>query len=64
MDKAYKNNDFLSYTAWKLGATWDFGSGFNAGAYFKSTDAKKVWYTVQGRDWSKNRLVAFVNYSF
>jgi uncharacterized protein (TIGR02001 family) len=59
-----KNSDFLSYNAWKLGATWNFGSGLSAGAYYKSTDAEKVGYTVQGRDWSKNRLVGFVNYSF
>ena len=45
-------------------ATWDFGGGFNAGAYFKGTDAHHDLYTVKGKDWSKNRLVGFVSYSF
>ena len=60
----YKNNDFLSYTAWKLGATYNFGSGFSAGAFYKSTDAKSVGYTINGKDWSKDRIVGFVAYSF
>jgi uncharacterized protein (TIGR02001 family) len=60
----YKNNSQLSYTVWKLGATYDFGNGFNVGAYYKGTDAEESLYTVKGRDWSKDRLVAFVTYSF
>jgi len=60
----YKHNTFLSYTVWKLGATWDFGSGFTAGAYYKGTDADPVYFTYKGKDWSKDRLVAFVSYSF
>ena len=60
----YKNNDFFSYSVWKLGATYDFGGGFNAGAYVKGTDAESSAYTVKGKDWSKERLVAFVSYSF
>lgn len=60
----YKNNDQLSYNVWKVGAVYDFGGGFNAGAYFKGTDAEGELYTVKGKDWSKNRLVAFVTYSF
>ena len=62
--QSYKHNNFLSYTVWKLGATWDFGGGFNAGAYYKGTDAESVAYTFKGKDWSKDRLVAFVSYSF
>jgi uncharacterized protein (TIGR02001 family) len=62
--QSYKHNNDLSYTVYKLGATYDFGSGFNAGAYWKGTDAKHDLYTVKGKDWSKNRLVAFVTYSF
>jgi|SRR5688572_14915983 len=58
------NNDDLSYTVWKLGATYDFGKGFNAGAYVKGTDAESALYTFKGKDWSKERLVAFVSYSF
>jgi uncharacterized protein (TIGR02001 family) len=60
----FKNNGALSYTVWKLGATYDFGRGINAGAYFKGTDAESALYTVKGKDWSKERLVAFVSYSF
>jgi uncharacterized protein (TIGR02001 family) len=60
----YNHNNALSYSVWKAGATWDFGSGFNAGAYFKGTNAEHELYTVQGRDWSKTRLVGFVSYSF
>ena len=62
--QSYKHNNFLSYTVWKLGATWDFGGGFNAGAYYKGTDAEASAYTFKGKDWSKDRLVAFVSYSF
>lgn len=58
------HNGDLSYTVWKLGATYDFGSGWNAGAYYKGTDAESAAYTVKGKDWSKDRLVAFVTYSF
>ena len=60
----FKHSSQLSYTVWKLGATYDFGSGFNAGAYYKGTDAEESLYTVKGKDWSKDRLVAFVSYSF
>ncbi|HET9650804.1 MAG TPA: TorF family putative porin [Usitatibacter sp.] len=58
------HNGDLSYTVWKAGATYDFGSGFNAGAYVKGTDAHHDLYTIKGKDWSKSRLVAFVTYSF
>ena len=60
----YKNNDSLSYTVWKAGAVYDFGNGWNAGGYVKGTDAEEALYTVKGKDWSKDRLVAFVSYSF
>jgi uncharacterized protein (TIGR02001 family) len=62
--QSYKNNSFLNYKVWKAGATYDFGRGFTAGAYYKGTDAESVPYTVKGKDWSKNRLVAFAAYSF
>ncbi len=62
--QTYKNAGFLSYTVTKLGATWDFGKGLTAGAYYKGTDAQRTPYTIQGRDWSKDRLVAFVAYGF
>ena len=62
--QTYAHNGALSYTVYKLGATWDFGSGWNAGAYFKGTNADEALYTVKGKDWSKNRLVGFVTYSF
>jgi uncharacterized protein (TIGR02001 family) len=62
--QTYAHNGQLSYTVWKLGATWDFGNGFNVGAYYKGTDAEAVQYTFKGKDWSKDRLVAFVTYSF
>lgn len=58
------HNGDLSYTVWKLGATYDFGHGLNAGAYYKGTDAHSELYTIKGKDWSKDRLVAFVSYSF
>ncbi len=62
--QTYKHNGFLSYTVWKLGATYDFGNGFNMGAYYKGTDAESAAYTVLGKDWSRERAVAFVSYSF
>jgi len=57
-------NELFNYTVWKLGATYDFGGGFTAGAYYKGTDAEPVYFTFKGKDWSKDRLVAFVAYSF
>jgi uncharacterized protein (TIGR02001 family) len=62
--QSYRHNNFLSYTVWKGGATWDFGGGFTAGAYYKGTDAEEAAYTVKGKDWSKARAVAFIAYSF
>ena len=58
----FANGD-LSYTVWKAGATYDFGNGLNVGAYYKGTDAKSELYTVKGKDWSRDRAVAFVSYS-
>jgi uncharacterized protein (TIGR02001 family) len=58
----FANGD-LSYTVWKAGATYDFGNGLNAGAYYKSTDADAGLYTVKGRDWSRDRVVGFVSYA-
>jgi uncharacterized protein (TIGR02001 family) len=60
----FRHNSQLSYTVWKLGATWDFGSGFTAGGYYKGTDAENANYTFKGKDWSTDRFVAFVAYSF
>ncbi|MGE5097617.1 MAG: TorF family putative porin [Betaproteobacteria bacterium] len=58
------HNGDLSYTVWKLGATYDVGRGFNVGAYYKDTNAEHDLYTIKGKDWSKGRLVAFATYSF
>ena len=60
----FKNNDALSYMVWKAGAVYDFGNGWNVGGYFKGTDAEEALYTSKVKDWSKERLVAFVSYSF
>jgi uncharacterized protein (TIGR02001 family) len=60
----FKNNKPLDYTVYKLGFVYDFGGGFNAGAYYKGTDADSSLYTYKGRDWGKDRLVGFVSYSF
>lgn len=62
--QTYKNNGSLSYTVWKAGASYDLGHGFNIGAYYKGTNAQHDLYTVKGKDWSENRLVGFVTYSF
>ena len=40
------------------------GGGFTAGAYYKGTDAEEAAYTIKGKDWSKDRLVAFVAWTF
>jgi uncharacterized protein (TIGR02001 family) len=58
------NNEDYSYTVWKLGATYDFGRGFTAGAYYKDTNGDPIFWTFKGKDWSKSRLVGFVAYSF
>jgi uncharacterized protein (TIGR02001 family) len=62
--QTYAHNGDLSYTVWKAGATWDFGSGWNAGGYVKGTDAHHDLYTVKGKDWSETRLVGFVTCTF
>ncbi|HUQ27884.1 MAG TPA: TorF family putative porin [Usitatibacter sp.] len=62
--QSYRHNNYLSYTVWKAGATWDFGGGFTAGAYYKGTNADEIAYTYKGKDWGRNRAVAFVAYSF
>lgn len=59
----FHNGEF-SYTVWKLGATYDLGRGFAVGAYYKGTNAEPVYFTYKGKDWSKDRAVAFVSYSF
>lgn len=59
-----KNNGDFSYTVYKLGATYDLGDGWAAGGYVKNTNAKEAFYTVNGKDLGKARLVAFVAKSF
>ena len=59
-----KNNGDYTYTVYKLGATYDLGGGWAAGGYVKNTNAKEAFYTVNGKDLSKARLVAFVSKSF
>ena len=58
------NNANFDYTVWKIGATYDFGGGWNAGAYYKDTNADKQYFTYLGKEWTKGRLVAFGSYSF
>ena len=59
-----KNNGDYSYNVYKLGATYDLGDGWALGGYVKDTSAKSAFYTVNGTDLSKARLVAFVSKSF
>jgi uncharacterized protein (TIGR02001 family) len=59
-----KHNGDYSYNVYKLGASYDFGDGWAAGGYVKNTSAKQAFYTVNGKDLSKARLVAFVSKSF
>jgi uncharacterized protein (TIGR02001 family) len=58
------DNSLFDYTLWKVGATYDFGNGLSAGAYYKGTDADPLYFTFKGKDWSDDRLVAFVAWSF
>jgi uncharacterized protein (TIGR02001 family) len=58
------DNSNFDYTVWKIGATYDFGNGLSAGAYYKGTDADPLYFTFKGKDWSDDRLVAFVAWSF
>jgi uncharacterized protein (TIGR02001 family) len=57
-------NSALSYNVYKLGLTYDLGDGWNFGGYLKDTNANEKFYTVDGKDWSTGRLVAFVSKSF
>jgi uncharacterized protein (TIGR02001 family) len=58
------DNSNFDYTVWKLGATYDFGNGFTAGAYWKDTDADPAYFTFLGKEWTKGRAVGFVAWSF
>ena len=58
------DNGSFSYTVYKAGLTYDVGRGFNVGAYYKGTDADGLYWTYLGRDWSRDRFVAFATYSF
>ena len=60
----FKNNKPLDYTVFKIGATYDLGSGWTAGGYLKDTNADSGLYTVKGKDWGTGRVVAFATYSF
>jgi uncharacterized protein (TIGR02001 family) len=60
----FRNNEDFSYTVWKVGAVYDLGGGWNVGGYAKGTDAEGALYTYKGKDWSRDRVVAFVTYSF
>jgi uncharacterized protein (TIGR02001 family) len=62
--QSFKHNNSLAYTVYKIGATYDFGKGLNAGAYYKGTDAEEALYTYKGKDWSKGQVVGFVSYAF
>ena len=62
--QTYKNNGGFTYNVYKVGGTYDIGDGWNAGAYYKNTNAVAANYTYLGKDWSKGRLVAFVSKSF
>ena len=61
---SFNNDKELTYTVYKVGATYDLGDGWSAGGYFKDTNATEANYTVKGKDWSKGRLVAFVSKAF
>jgi uncharacterized protein (TIGR02001 family) len=62
--QTFKNNGPLSYTVFKVGATYDLGSGWSAGGYLKDTNADSALYTVKGKDWGRARVVAFATYAF
>jgi len=62
--QSVKNNGDYSYNVFKLGATYDLGTGWAVGAYFKDTNAKQALYTVNGKDISNARMVAFVSKAF
>ncbi len=58
------DNSLFDYTVWKAGGTWDFGRGLSVGAYVKGTDAEPAYFTLKGRDASRDRFVAFAAWSF
>lgn len=58
------DNSNFDYVVWKIGATYDFGSGWTAGAYWKDTNADAQYFTFLGKEWTKGRAVGFVAYSF
>ncbi len=62
--QSYRRHGDLDYTVWKAGASYAFTPTLRAGVYGKGTDADSAPYTVKGKDWSKDRMVAFVSYTF
>jgi len=41
-----------------------FRQGVHGRAYYKGTDADATYFTIKGKDWSRDRFVAFAAYSF
>ncbi len=64
----FSNDDFFSYTDWKLGITKDLGSGWSALAYYSDTNAEDKGYKIAGVNGNKNlgagQLVVAVSRSF
>jgi uncharacterized protein (TIGR02001 family) len=64
----FSNDDYYSYTDWKLGITKDLGSGWGATAYYTDTNAEDKGYKIAGVNGNKNlgdgQLVVGVSRSF
>ncbi len=64
----FSNDDYYSYTDWKLGITKDLGSGWGAMAYYSDTNAEDKGYKIPGVNGGKNlgdgQLVVGISRSF
>lgn len=58
------NDNFYSYTDYKLGLTKSWSNGVNLGAYYTDTTAKDKGYTINNRNIGDNTFTVFVQKTF
>ena len=58
------NDDFYSYTDYKLGLTKSWSNGVNLGAYYTDTNAKDKGYTYNGNNIGNDTFTVFVQKTF
>ncbi|HEU4709667.1 MAG TPA: TorF family putative porin [Methylophilaceae bacterium] len=58
------NDNFYSYTDWKVGLTKSWANGVNIGGYYTDTNAKDKGYTISNRNIGDSTFTAFIQKTF